>query len=124
SWRDFDPTPASWVAVESSRISWAQRVSDLWARVTFELSKFRWGQSHVRQYVLDRHSDPGPAALPDPVSNQTPAPLPQPGPPRPTERLARIGFRVLRIGAPTERARPGPQPERAAPGMAGASCQR
>ncbi|HZR17911.1 MAG TPA: transglutaminase-like domain-containing protein [Verrucomicrobiae bacterium] len=52
SWRDFDPTPASWVAVESSRISWAQRVSDLWARVTFELSKFRWGQSHVRQYVL------------------------------------------------------------------------
>jgi hypothetical protein len=29
-----------------------QRVSDLWARVSFEISKFRWGQSHVRQYVL------------------------------------------------------------------------
>jgi hypothetical protein len=27
-------------------------MSDLWTRVGFEVSKFRWGQSHWRQYLL------------------------------------------------------------------------
>jgi hypothetical protein len=29
-----------------------QRLSDLWARISFEISKFRWGQTHLRQYLL------------------------------------------------------------------------
>ncbi|HTL16736.1 MAG TPA: transglutaminase domain-containing protein, partial [Patescibacteria group bacterium] len=52
AWRDFDPTPASWVALDAQRVSLTQRLSDLWARITFEISKFRWGQSHLRQYLL------------------------------------------------------------------------
>jgi hypothetical protein len=51
-WRDFDPTPATWVAVDTLHVSWYQKLSDLWARVSFEISKFRWGQSQVRQYLL------------------------------------------------------------------------
>jgi hypothetical protein len=52
AWRDFDPTPAVWVANEALQVSMLQRMSDLWARIAFEISKFRWGQSHVRQYLL------------------------------------------------------------------------
>lgn len=52
AWRDFDPTPASWVAMDTQQISLLQRLSDLCARVAFEISKFRWGQSHLRQYLL------------------------------------------------------------------------
>ena len=51
-WREFDPTPPSWVAIDAQRITLAQRLSDLWARITFEISKFRWGQSHLREYLL------------------------------------------------------------------------
>jgi hypothetical protein len=52
TWRDFDPTPASWVAAEAQRASLLQPLGDLWSRITFEFSKFRWGQSHLRQYLL------------------------------------------------------------------------
>jgi hypothetical protein len=52
SWRDFDPTPASWVALDAERVSVMQRLSDLGARLSFEISKFRWGQTHLRQYVF------------------------------------------------------------------------
>ena len=52
SWRDFDPTPGTWVALDAAQSSWYQRLSDLWARIAFEISKFRWGQTHVRQYIL------------------------------------------------------------------------
>ncbi len=52
AWRDFDPTPASWVATEAVQVSMLQKISDLWTRIAFEVSKFRWGQSHVRQYLL------------------------------------------------------------------------
>jgi protein-glutamine gamma-glutamyltransferase len=51
-WQDFDPTPAAWVAAESKRTSLLDSVSDLVSRITFELSKIRWGQSHLRRYVL------------------------------------------------------------------------
>ena len=51
-WRDFDPTPPSWVAIEGERASPLQRLSDGWSRVVFEFSKFRWGQSKWRQYLL------------------------------------------------------------------------
>ena len=52
AWRDFDPTPGTWLSAEELKPSWTQRLSDLWARISFEISKFRWGQSHVREYLL------------------------------------------------------------------------
>jgi hypothetical protein len=52
TWRDFDPTPASWVAAEAQRASLLQPLGDLWSRISFEFSKFRWGQSHLREYLL------------------------------------------------------------------------
>jgi hypothetical protein len=52
AWRDFDPTPSSWVAADAFQVSSLQRLSDLWARVSFEISRFRWGQTHIRQYLL------------------------------------------------------------------------
>lgn len=51
-WRDFDPTPATWVAADAQQMTFLQRLADLWARLCFEISKFRWGQSQVRQYLL------------------------------------------------------------------------
>ena len=52
TWQDFDTTPASWVAAEAGRASWMQSLSDGWSRLIFELVKFRWGQTHLRQYLL------------------------------------------------------------------------
>jgi hypothetical protein len=52
TWQDFDTTPASWVKAEGSRASPMQALSDFWSRVVFEFSKFRWGQTHLRQYFL------------------------------------------------------------------------
>src|SRR5439155_22157168 len=51
-WREFDPTPAGWVQEEESHASIFQGFSDLWSRIIFEFSKFRWGQSRLRQYFL------------------------------------------------------------------------
>jgi len=52
TWQDFDTTPATWVATEASRASPTQFLSDLWSRMMFEFSKFRWGQTRLRQYLL------------------------------------------------------------------------
>src|SRR5947209_17951474 len=50
--RDFEPTLGTWLTAKELKPSWRQRLSDLWARISFEISKFRWGQSHVREYLL------------------------------------------------------------------------
>jgi protein-glutamine gamma-glutamyltransferase len=52
TWQDFDTTPASWVEAEASRPSPILFLSDCWSRVVFEISRFRWGQTHLRQYFL------------------------------------------------------------------------
>lgn len=52
TWEDFDTTPASWVAEEAKNRSPFRWLSDVWSRLTFEFSKFRWGQSKLRQYLL------------------------------------------------------------------------
>ena len=52
TWQDFDTTPASWVEAEAGRASPLQFLSDGWSRVVFEFAKFRWGQTHLRQYFL------------------------------------------------------------------------
>ena len=52
TWQDFDTTPASWVEAEARRASPMQFLSDCWSRIMFEFAKLRWGQSHLRQYLL------------------------------------------------------------------------
>jgi hypothetical protein len=52
TWEDFDTTPASWIAQEGKRASVMQWFSDFWSWVGFQISKFRWGQSNLRVYVL------------------------------------------------------------------------
>ena len=44
TWEDFDTTPASWVAMESSRMSPWQRLMDAWSWTEFEFARFRWGE--------------------------------------------------------------------------------
>lgn len=52
TWRDYDPTPPAWVAIEGEGASPVQWLSDAWSRLKFEYAKFRWGQSHWRQYLF------------------------------------------------------------------------
>ncbi len=52
AWRDFDVTPPSWLAVESGRASWLESLGDAWSRIWFEFSKWRWGQTAWRKYLL------------------------------------------------------------------------
>ena len=52
TWQDFDTTPASWVGAEAGLASRLQFLSDCWSRVVFEITRFRWGQTHLRQYLL------------------------------------------------------------------------
>jgi hypothetical protein len=52
TWQDFDTTPASWVSEESKRASPMQWLSDLGSWIGFQFSKFRWGQTHLRRYLL------------------------------------------------------------------------
>jgi hypothetical protein len=52
TWEDFDTTPASWVGIEGKRASVMQWFSDCWSWVGFQISKFRWGQSNLREYIL------------------------------------------------------------------------
>lgn len=51
TWDDFDTTPGSWLEVESKNGAslWLADIS-WWVRLQF--SKFRWGQTHLRQYIL------------------------------------------------------------------------
>jgi hypothetical protein len=51
-WHDFDTTPPSWTEVEGRRASPLQFLSDVWSRIVFEISKIRWGQSELRQYLM------------------------------------------------------------------------
>jgi len=52
TWEDFDTTPASWVGIENKRASVMQWLSDTWSWIGFQISKFRWGQSNLRDYIL------------------------------------------------------------------------
>ena len=52
TWQDVDTTPATWVEAEGNQASKLQFLSDLWSRVAFEFSRFRWGQTHLRLYLL------------------------------------------------------------------------
>ena len=52
AWHDCDFKPGSWVHAEAQHASPLQILSDWWSRLSFEFSRFRWGQSHLRQYFL------------------------------------------------------------------------
>jgi hypothetical protein len=51
-WQEFDPTPGSWIEMESRRASALQKLSDAWSWLTFQFAKLRWGQTNLRQYLL------------------------------------------------------------------------
>ena len=50
-WHDFDTTPGQSFAIEAARANWMENIQDAWARLWFEFSKWRWGQSSLRQYI-------------------------------------------------------------------------
>jgi hypothetical protein len=52
TWEDFDTTPTSWIGIEGQRKSAMQWFSDFWSWVGFQISKLRWGQSNLREYIL------------------------------------------------------------------------
>ncbi len=52
TWEILDTTPASWVATEGKRLSPWQFVADTFSWLGFQFAKFRWGQSHLRPYLL------------------------------------------------------------------------
>jgi hypothetical protein len=51
-WVNFDTTPPTWITEESKMQSAFQWLEDAWTRFTFELAKFRWGQSRVREWLF------------------------------------------------------------------------
>ena len=52
SWRDFDVTPGSWVEAEDAHAPWYEWLTDAWERLWFEVSKWRWGFTDWRKYLL------------------------------------------------------------------------
>jgi transglutaminase-like putative cysteine protease len=52
AWREIDTTPTAWSQIESSRASWWETVSDLGSRLWYEFSKWRWGKTEFRKYLL------------------------------------------------------------------------
>jgi protein-glutamine gamma-glutamyltransferase len=49
-WQDFDTTPGT--GIESHYNRAALWITDTWWWVRFQFSKFRWGQTHLRNYIL------------------------------------------------------------------------
>ncbi len=52
TWQDFDTTPDSWAKADEDHASAFEWLGDAWAWIKFQFSKFRWGQTHLRQYIL------------------------------------------------------------------------
>ena len=52
TWVDFDTTPGSWINIEGQRSSFWEKLSDLKSWIGFQVAKLRWGQSHLRDYIL------------------------------------------------------------------------
>jgi hypothetical protein len=51
-WENFDTTPGSWLQTESQRERGWIWLSDAWSWVEFQFARVRWGQTHLRDYVL------------------------------------------------------------------------
>lgn len=51
-WEDFDTTPADWLQAESRPRTLGLWIADAWSWAQFQFSRLRWGQTHLRQYIL------------------------------------------------------------------------
>ena len=51
-WRDVDCTPAGWAGAESQQASWLEPVRDLFSRLWFEFSRWRWGHAEWKRSLL------------------------------------------------------------------------
>jgi hypothetical protein len=52
AWRDIDTTPISWGAAEAERASIFEPLRDLFSRLWFEFSRWRWGHTEWKHYLL------------------------------------------------------------------------
>ena len=52
AWHDFDTTPSSWSAVETTRESFLQPIKDFFSDLWFQFSKFRWSKTEWRKYFM------------------------------------------------------------------------
>jgi hypothetical protein len=52
NWIDFDTTPSSWNAAEAAHASWLQPWKDFLSDLWFEFSKFRWGKTEWRKWLI------------------------------------------------------------------------
>jgi transglutaminase-like putative cysteine protease len=52
AWRELDNTPASWREIEAQNASLWEPAYDLLSRLWFEFSKWRWGQTTLRPYLI------------------------------------------------------------------------
>jgi hypothetical protein len=52
TWMTMDTTPASWIADEGKRVSSWQSISDFFSWLRFKFAQFRYGQGHLRPYLL------------------------------------------------------------------------
>jgi len=52
AWETLDTTPASWTEIEGKRKSPWQFISDTFSWLGYQFAKFRYGQSHLRPYLL------------------------------------------------------------------------
>ncbi len=52
AWQDFDTTPASWDEIEGKNTPSWQPLKDLWSRLGYEFSKWRYSETKFQQYAL------------------------------------------------------------------------
>jgi len=52
NWQDFDTTPGSGVTPGNSSVSFGEWFADFSSWIGFQFAKFRWGQTHLRPYLL------------------------------------------------------------------------
>jgi protein-glutamine gamma-glutamyltransferase len=51
-WRNVDTTPGTWLAAETERASPWEPIADLFSRMWFEFSRWRWGHAEWKGYLL------------------------------------------------------------------------
>jgi protein-glutamine gamma-glutamyltransferase len=52
AWHEFDPTPPGWFQEEAQTASAFEWLTDFGSRLWFEITKFRYGQSRLRTWLL------------------------------------------------------------------------
>jgi transglutaminase-like putative cysteine protease len=53
AWQDLDTTPGTWLAEEEKQnVSRWEALSDFFSQLWFQFSKWRWGDTSIRQYIV------------------------------------------------------------------------